>query len=131
MEALKETKAPTSIGYNDMAIMIAFGQSDEYGIPTVGASMIADYLARNPSVPEDAGMQSGAVQEYLDVLINNALLWRQENPHTYKMRDDIGSCIIDNFERNKSPHIQEMLFNRFRIYCANEMAEKGKLKPPQ
>lgn len=121
VEDLKKESAPTSIGYNDMAVMIAFGQSDEDGIPTVSADMIAIYLAKHVAVPEDARMQTEAVQGYLDFLTDRALLEQQTDAKKYLMKDDAGPCIVESYERLKSPKIGDLLFHGFRKYSSWEI----------
>lgn len=118
---LKSRTAPTSIGYHDMAIMIAFGQSNEYGIPTVSADMVYKYLAKHPAVPLDARMGPETIQGYLDVLTENTLLERQGAEKQYRMRDDDGACILSQYEHLKSPHIDDFLFHGFRIHSAGEI----------
>lgn len=43
VQSLREDPAPTSIGYNDMALMIAYGEFREYGIPTFNSRMISRF----------------------------------------------------------------------------------------
>mgnify|MGYP001597486401 CR=1 FL=1 len=78
VDGLKGETAPTSLGYNDMAVMIAYGESDECGIPTINADMVSRFLLKNLAVPKDARMQPQVVQGYLErledaVLINKFL----------------------------------------------------------
>ena len=115
VDGLKELKAPTSIGFNDMAIMIAFGESTEMGIPTVNAKMISEYLGKKNAVPDNARMQPDEVQKYLNVLCGYNLIEKQTNPTDYKMRDDISSCIVSCHEELKSPYIDDLLFHGFRF----------------
>jgi hypothetical protein len=119
VNGLKELEAPTSIGYNDMAIMIAFGESREMGIPTVSAEMISEYLGRHPAVPDDARMQPDKVQGYLDILHEYSLIEEGNDAGSYKMRSDMSSCIVRDYERLKSPDIDDLLFHGFRLYCAH------------
>ena len=115
VEGLKREQAPTSIGYNDMAVMIAYGQS-ERGIPTVDKTMVAEFLRKHPAVPEDARMTPDVVQTYLDVLADAALLERQGEPTKYRMRDDTSALIVNETDRLKSIHIDDFLFHGFRLH---------------
>ena len=81
VDGLKGKQSPTSLGYNDMVVMIAFGYSDEYGTPTVSATMISEYLKKDPAVPADSRMEPSAVQSYLDELFSNRLLERNKKTH--------------------------------------------------
>src|SRR3989338_6126023 len=74
VDGLKKGTAPTSLGYNDMAIMIAYGQSREFGIPEVHADMISKFLLKHPSVPSDSRMQPDVVQGYLETLAESAII---------------------------------------------------------
>ena len=116
---LKEKKAPTSLGYNDMAVMIAFGESKAYVIPTVNSQMISEFLKKHPAVPADARMEPEAVQLYLDELVHYALIEKQQNPRDYRMRDDEGACIFTDYEILKSPHIDDIMFHGFRLHSAS------------
>ena len=118
VDGLKEIKAPTSIGYNDMAVMIAFGQSAEMGIPSVNSRMISEYLKKHPAVPADARMTPEGVQPYLDELVKYALIERQQNPGDYKMRDEMSECIFTDYARFKSPHIDDFMFHGFTLHSA-------------
>lgn len=117
VSSLKEERAPTSIGYNDMAVMIAYGQS-EMGMPTVDREMVAKFLSRHPAVPTDARMAPEAVQQYLDVLVDRNLLDRQSDPSKYRMRDDTSMSIVAHTDKLKSGHIEEFLFHGFRLHSA-------------
>ena len=88
---LKELEAPTNLGYNDMAIMIAFGRSTEMGTPTVNAEMISEYLGKNSAVPDNARMQPDEVQKYLDMLQSNKLI------ESHKMQHNIVNAYYDSY----------------------------------
>jgi hypothetical protein len=117
VEHLREREAPTRIGYNDMAIMIAFGQS-ELGIPTVNSGMISTYLGKHPAVPEGARMGPDGVQRYLDILHDSTLIEAKEKLGDYQMRDDIGQILAMDAGRLKSPHIDDLFFHGFRLHSA-------------
>ena len=80
VDGLKEKIAPTCIGYNDMAVMIAYGQSKECGIPTVNADMVSRFLSMHPAVPSDARIQPQVVQGYLEELASAKLMKPARNP---------------------------------------------------
>ena len=122
---LKELEAPTNLGYNDMAIMIAFGRSTEMGTPTVNAEMISEYLGKNSAVPDNARMQPDEVQKYLDMLQSNKLIESQIKPRDYKMRDDISSCIVTEYKQLKSSHVGDLLFHGFRLHGAYSINREG------
>lgn len=121
VDELKEKTAPTSIGYNDMAVMIAYGRSQEYGAPTVNADMISRFLSKHPAVPGDARMQSEMVQGYLEELASHALIDAQPEQGDYRMRDDISPYLVANMNHMKSAHIDEFLFHGFRLHSALEI----------
>ena len=125
VDGLKEKTAPTSIGYNDMAVMIAYGQSMEEGIPTVNANMISRFLSKHPAVQSDAKMTSQMVHGYLEELADKALIEEQEKG-SYRMRDDISSCLVENTEYMKSPTIDEFLFHGFRLHSSREIYKAKK-----
>ena len=118
VDGLKEKTAPTSIGYNDMAVMIAYGASQEHGIPTVNSNMISNFLSNHPAVPNDARMQPQMVQGYLEELADRALIDAQPEQGNYRMRDDTGSCLVVDTDYMKSPTIDEFLFHGFRLHSA-------------
>ena len=124
VDTLKEKTAPTSIGYNDMVVMIAYGQSLEAGIPTVNAEMIFRYLAKHPAVPSDAKMQPQIVQGYLEELADKALIDKLPEQGNYIMRGDISSCLVEDTDSMKSPHIDEFLFHGFRLHSAWEIRKQ-------
>lgn len=113
---LRERKTPIGVGYNDMAIMLAHGQS-ELGIPIVNSAMISSFLAKHPAVPEDARMESDRVQNYLQVLEEAHLIDALENPGDYRMRGDTSEILVADTGRLKSPHIDDFLFHGFRIHA--------------
>ena len=124
VDGLKEKTAPTSIGYNDMAVMIAYGQSQEYGIPTVNADMISRFLSKHPAVPNNARMQPPVVQGYLEELADKALIDAQPEQGNYRMRDDTSSCLVADTDYMKSPTIDEFLFHGFRLHSAWEIQKQ-------
>ncbi|MBU3913244.1 MAG: hypothetical protein KKE50_04070 [Nanoarchaeota archaeon] len=113
---LKEKTAPTSMGYNDMAVMIAYGQPQGGGVLTVNAEMISRFLSKHSAVPSDARMQPSVVQGYLEELANNALIDAQPGQGNYRMRDDISSYLVTDADDMKSPVIDKFLFDGFRVY---------------
>ena len=125
VDRLKEKTAPTSIGYNDMAVMIAYGHSKEYGTPTVNADMISRFLSKDPAVPSDAIMQPQMVQEYLEELASKALIDAQPKQGDYRMRDDISPCLVAGTNDMKSAHIDVLLFHGFRLHSALEIQRPG------
>ncbi len=130
VDGLKQNKASSTIGFNDMAITIAFGHS-EYGTPTVNASNISDFLNKNPAVPNDARMKPDVVQQYLNVLNDSHLIEeqkRQDSKNDYIMRGDVSSIIVSSYKKLKSPEINDALFHGFRVYGGLKIIPQKKIK---
>jgi len=119
---LKGETVPTNFGYNDMAVMIAYGQSNEAGIPTVNSDMISRFLSTHPAVPADVGrIHPEMIQGYLDRLAKSHLIDEQPTKGHYRMSDDISRCLVADSDSLKSPHIDEFLFHGFRLFSAWEI----------
>lgn len=130
VDGLKQSKAPSAIGFNDMAITIAFGDS-EYGTPVVNASNISDFLSRNPAVPNNAKMKPNVVQQYLNVLNDSHLIEeqkRQDSKNDYIMRGDVSSIILASYKNLKSLEINDALFHGFRVYSGLKIIPQQKIK---
>jgi hypothetical protein len=121
---LEQKTAPTSIGYNDMALMIAYGKSLEYGCHAVNPSMISGFLLRHSAVPDNIKMHPKLVRGYLEELADARLIEREITPGDYRMSEDTSSCLVDASEYIKSSHIDDFLFHSFRVYCAREMRKQ-------
>ncbi|MBI2631777.1 hypothetical protein HYW75_02130 [Candidatus Pacearchaeota archaeon] len=118
---LKEESAPSSIGYNDMALMIAYGESSEYGIPTVNSDMISRFLLKHQAVPINARMLPQTVKIYLEKLATENLIDREINDGDYRMRNDTSTILVRSTDLLKSSDIDKTLFHGFRVYSAWEI----------
>lgn len=130
VETLREEPAPTSIGHNDMAVMIAYGQSLEFGIPTINTDMISRFLSKHLAVPKDARMQPKVVQGYLEKLADSRLIDEEQKQGDYRMRDDTSTYLVAYTKMLKSPHIDELLFHGFRLYSAWEIKKQKTRNTP-
>jgi len=124
VKGLGQEHAPTSLGYNDMTVMIAYGRTGLPANPSMDANMISAYLGKNPVVPTDARMDSESVQTYLEKLVHfNLIEERREGEEVrYEMRDDDSEIIVAATDRLKSPHIDDLFFHGFRVHCAWQMS---------
>ncbi len=116
VKSLGERQAPTRFGYNDMAVLIAYGYSDEEGTPTVSAEMISEFLNRHPTVPDYAKLNREQVQLYLDELAKVTMLERRGNG--YRMREDISFPILERLEELKSPELNDEMLAGFKLHSA-------------
>lgn len=119
-----QEQAPTSVGYNDMAVMIAYGRSLEVPNPRIDVNMISKYLGKHPAVPHDARMDSDSVQAYLDKLAYFDLIKEigEGREVRYEMRADDSEIIVAETDRLKSPHIDDFFFHGFRVHCGWQMS---------
>lgn len=118
MLALRELKAPTSLGYNDMAVMIAFGQFIVN--KPVNAELISKYLASSRCVPGDAVMPSELVDSYLEMLANRALIAHNASDG-YVMKHDVCDTLFTHYVDLKSPRVMDGFFHCFIPFFGNEM----------
>jgi hypothetical protein len=128
IEGLTSEEAPTSLGYNDFALIFAQAQAMR-GAKGVSAQFISGYLNQHPSVPVDARIpawtgdtQEAAVIDYLDVLADVKVidpadhLVRDGTP-TYLMHDDITSRLVASVDTLKSEQVPELAIRGMMLYA--------------
>lgn len=117
-------RSPSSLGYNDIAVMIAFAHSDATPNLEFHAPLIQEYLSYGEYVPEDARkMNAFDIDSYLDILSKECKLIvfdsHEEGFPKYTMPNYIARAISSEMPRLKSSHLDDLFFHGFRMHCLN------------
>jgi hypothetical protein len=128
--ALREvaaSRAPTGIGFQDIALMIAYGEQEEDRMALINSGMLCKFLHGNQSAPETARlMQPSTAQRYLDSLSSVDLI-----EHTlgdgYQMQNGVAQVLRESARVMKSPHVDELLFRGFKIFVNPASAKKTRV----
>jgi len=118
VQGLKEDRAPTSIGYNDFALMFALTQEQLPGKP-ISAEYLSKYLRQHPAVPEDARLEPNGVEAYLKRLEGGGLITRMVNDG-YTMHDELVRLLSANVGRVKTPDLDELAIRGVSLYSARD-----------
>jgi len=118
VQGLKEDRAPTSIGYNDFALLFALTQEQLPGTP-ITAEYLSKYLKQHPAVPKDARLEPQGVEIYLERLLDDRLLTRMVN-NGYTMHSEFVRLLSANVDRVKTPDLDELSIRGVSLYSAGD-----------
>ncbi|MBI2508307.1 hypothetical protein HYV89_05135 [Candidatus Woesearchaeota archaeon] len=113
---LKEDKAPTSMGYNDFALMFALAQEQLPRQP-ITSDYISKYLVKHPAIPNDVRLEPKSVEEYLELLQKRGLIEGNQEKG-YIMHSEIVRILSANVDKIKTPTLEELAIRGISIYAS-------------
>ena len=126
MENFKNSTEPNTIGYNDLAIILAYGKTANFPEPEFNAKFITNFLNNQQGIHFNYILLAQGITDDLNIL-KDAELIKYKGNGIYYMPQEISTIILVNNRALRSQAFLELkndaLYYNFRKTCHSKMSK--------